>query len=45
LWEEAENGGHNEIHRTNGTSRRQIRDSRNNSGAVRITDTEAITET
>jgi uncharacterized protein YacL len=45
LWEEAENGGHNEIHRTNGTSRRQIRDSRTNSGAVRITDSEAITET
>jgi uncharacterized protein YacL len=22
LWEEAENGGHNDIHRTNGTSRR-----------------------
>jgi len=45
LWEEAENGGHNEIHRTNGTSRRQARDSRSAAGPVRITDTEAITET
>src|ERR1041385_6922025 len=46
LWEEAENSGsHNDIHRTNGTSRRQIRDSRSAPGPVRITDTEAITET
>jgi uncharacterized protein YacL len=44
LWEEAENGGHNEIHRTNGTSRR-ARDPRSAPGPVRITDTEAITET
>jgi hypothetical protein len=46
LWEEAENGGgHNEIHRTNGTARRQARDSRSAPGPVRITDSEAITET
>ena len=45
LWEEAENGGHNEIHRTNGTSRRQARDTRSAAGPVRITDTEPITET
>jgi uncharacterized protein YacL len=45
LWEEPENGGHNEIHRTNGSSRRQTRDSRTAPGPVRITDTEAITET
>jgi uncharacterized protein YacL len=44
LWEEAENGGHNEIHRTNGTSRRQARDSRSAPGPVRITDSEPITE-
>jgi len=44
LWEEAENGGHNEIHRTNGTTRR-ARDPRSAPGPVRITDTEAITET
>src|SRR4051812_36366139 len=45
LWEEAENGGHNEIHRTNGTTRRPTRDSRTAPGPVRLTDTEAITET
>jgi len=45
LWEEAENGGHNEIHRTNGTSRRPTRDPRGGSGPVRIPDAEAITET
>jgi uncharacterized protein YacL len=45
LWEEAENGGHNEIHRTNGTTRRSTRDSRTAPGPVRITDSEAITET
>src|ERR1041384_6787888 len=45
LWEEAENSGsHNEIHRTNGTSRRQMRESRTAPGPVRITDSEAITE-
>jgi uncharacterized protein YacL len=44
LWEEAENGGHNDIHRTNGTSRRQARESRSGPGPVRITDSEAITE-
>lgn len=44
LWEEAENGSHNEIHRTNGTSRRPARDSRSAPGPVRITDSEAITE-
>jgi hypothetical protein len=44
LWEEAENGAHNEIHRTNGTSRRPARDSRSAPGPVRITDSEAITE-
>jgi len=46
LWEEAENGGgHNEIHRTNGSSRRQTRESRTTPGPVRITDSDAITET
>jgi len=45
LWEEAENGGHSEIHRTNGGSRRQTRDSRTGApGPVRITDSEPITE-
>ena len=45
LWEEAENGGHNEIHRTNGTARRQARDPRSAPGPVRITESDAITET
>src|SRR5262249_18382686 len=37
LWEEAENGGHSEIHRTNGASRRQLRgESRNAPAPVRI---------
>src|SRR5919202_1166471 len=40
LWEEAENGGHSDIHRTNGASRRQARDSRSNPGPVRISDGE-----
>src|SRR5215510_5149655 len=44
LWEEAENGGHSDIHRTNGASRRQMRDSRNTPGPVRISDSEPITE-
>src|SRR5687768_9261504 len=44
LWEEAENGGHSDIHRTNGGSRRQVRDSRSAPGPVRITDSEPITE-
>jgi uncharacterized protein YacL len=46
LWEEAENaGGHNEIHRTNGTSRRPPREARNSGPhPVRITDSEPITE-
>ena len=44
LWEEAENCGHNEIHRTNGGVRRPARDSRVASGSVRITDTEPIAE-
>jgi uncharacterized protein YacL len=44
LWEEAENGGPNDIHRTNGASRRQARDSRSAPGPIRITDGEAITE-
>jgi uncharacterized protein YacL len=43
LWEEAENG-HNDIHRTNGGSRRQVRDSRSGPHPVRITDGEPITE-
>ena len=42
LWEEAENG-HNDIHRTNGGSRR-MRDSRSGPHPVRITDSEPITE-
>lgn len=44
LWEEAENGGHNDVHRTNGTARRPTRDSRSTPGPVRITDSEPITE-
>ena len=44
LWEEAENG-HNDIHRTNGGSRRQMRESRSGPHPVRITDSEPITET
>jgi uncharacterized protein YacL len=43
LWEEAENG-HSDIHRTNGSSRRQMRDSRSGPHPVRITDSEPITE-
>jgi uncharacterized protein YacL len=43
LWEEAENG-HGDIHRTNGSSRRQMRESRSGPHPVRITDTEPITE-
>src|SRR5687768_8522384 len=43
LWEEAENG-HGDIHRTNGSSRRQMRDSRSGPHPVRITDSEPITE-
>src|SRR5256885_2054642 len=35
LWEEAENGGHSDIHRTNGASRRQMRDSRRGPAPVR----------
>jgi uncharacterized protein YacL len=44
LWEEAENGGHSDIHRTNGASRRQVRDSRNTPTPVRISESEPITE-
>lgn len=44
LWEEAENGGHSDIHRTNGASRRQFRDSRNSPAPVRIAESEPITE-
>ena len=44
LWEEAENGVHNEVHRTNGTTRRPARDPRSSPGPVRITDSEPITE-
>jgi uncharacterized protein YacL len=44
LWEEAENGAHNDVHRTNGTTRRPARDSRSTPGPVRITDSEPITE-
>ncbi len=46
LWEEAENGGHSDIHRTNGGSRR-MRESRGGSSGpspVRINDSEPITE-
>jgi uncharacterized protein YacL len=43
LWEEAENG-HGDIHHTNGSSRRQMRESRSGPHPVRITDTEPITE-
>jgi hypothetical protein len=45
LWEESENGVHNGEHRTNGTTRRQSRDSRSSPSPVRITDSEPITET
>jgi uncharacterized protein YacL len=44
LWEESENGGHSDVHRTNGATRRTIRDSRSTPGPVRITDSEPITE-
>jgi uncharacterized protein YacL len=44
LWEEAENG-HSDIHRTNGGSRRQMRESRSGPHPVRISDSEPITET
>ncbi|HEX6650175.1 MAG TPA: TRAM domain-containing protein [Pyrinomonadaceae bacterium] len=44
LWEEAENGGHSDIHRTNGASRRQMRDSRSGPAPVRISESEPITE-
>src|SRR5690349_10806884 len=44
LWEEAENGGHSDIHRTNGASRRQARDSRNTPAPVRIQESEPVTE-
>jgi hypothetical protein len=43
LWEEAENG-HSDIHRTNGASRRQVRESRNTPAPVRISESEPITE-
>jgi len=43
LWEEAENG-HGDIHRTNGASRRQARESRNAPAPVRISESEPITE-
>ncbi|HKR13595.1 MAG TPA: TRAM domain-containing protein [Pyrinomonadaceae bacterium] len=56
LWEEAESGAHSDIHRTNGGSRRQMRESRGPStgstgptghtgpSPVRINDSEPITE-
>jgi uncharacterized protein YacL len=44
LWEEAENGGHSDIHRTNGASRRQMRDSRSTPAPVRISESEPVTE-
>ena len=40
LWEEAENG--NGEHRTNGSARRQPRDSRSGPGPVRISDSEPV---
>jgi len=42
LWEDAENG--NGEYRTNGSARRQTRDSRSTPGPVRITDTEPVIE-
>jgi uncharacterized protein YacL len=42
LWEDAENG--NGEHRTNGSARRQTRDSRSGPGPVRIPDTEPLIE-
>ena len=45
LWEEAENGGHGgDIHRTNGASRRQMRDTRSGPTSVRIPESEPIAE-
>jgi len=44
LWEEAENGGHSDIHRTNGASRRQMRDTRSGPTPVRISEGEPIAE-
>jgi uncharacterized protein YacL len=44
LWEETENGGHSDIHRTNGASRRQTRDSRSGPTPVRISEGEPIAE-
>ncbi len=43
LWEESDNGSQSEQHRTDGATRRSTRELRN-SGPVRITDHEAITE-
>jgi uncharacterized protein YacL len=43
LWDETENG-HGDIHRTNGSSRRQMRDSRSGPHPVRINDGEPVTE-
>ncbi len=44
LWEEPENGSPGGENRTNGSARRQSRDSRSGPLPVRITDTEPITE-
>jgi hypothetical protein len=44
LWEDSDNGSSNGEHRTNGTTRRQPRDTRGQPGPVRITDHEHITE-
>src|SRR5437763_10890386 len=40
LWDESENGGHSDIHRTNGASRRQMRDTRSGPTSVRIPESE-----
>jgi uncharacterized protein YacL len=45
LWEESENGAHNDVHRTNGATRRPSRESRSSSPTpVRIAEGEPITE-
>ena len=44
LWEDSDNGNSNGEHRTNGVSRRQARDTRHQTGPMRISDHESVTE-
>jgi hypothetical protein len=45
LWEDADNGNQTgEQHRTNGSTRRPSRETRGNTGPVRISDHEPVTE-